>query len=65
MSKHVGFPLPSEMFHTQEEKDFEYEEKIAELLEIPLKCPYCSKVLKRYNNDKKNLHSMETRSRFI
>ena len=37
-------------------KDFEYEEKIAELLEIPLKCPHCKEVLKEYKTEEKPIN---------
>ena len=51
-SKHVGFPLPPEMFHEQPKKrkeDFVKHEAICNLLDIPLKCPYCNEVLKEAN----------------
>jgi hypothetical protein len=49
-TKHVGFPLPSEMFHDSDiinNVDFVKHEAISELLEIPLKCPHCGEVLKK------------------
>ena len=55
MNKHIGFPLPSEMFNTSTaniNEEWEKHEKISKLLDIPLKCPHCKKVLKL--NDRKN-----------
>ncbi len=51
--KHVGFPLPSEMFHDnvipmkeiKEEIDFVKHEAITRLLDIDLKCPHCNELL--------------------
>lgn len=45
---HIGFPLPSEMFAPPERKteDFDKHMAISELLNIPLKCPHCKKILK-------------------
>ena len=41
--KHLGFPLPSEMFHQKEEKkiDFKKHQAICDLLDIDLTCPHC------------------------
>ena len=47
--KHVGFPLPSEMFNTTKKdknKEWEKHEKISRLLDIPLKCPHCGEKLR-------------------
>lgn len=48
-TKHVGYPLPSEMFHDSEPKkekvDFKKHEAICDLLDIDLKCPHCEEVL--------------------
>ncbi len=46
--KHIGFPLPSEMFNTpqKEREDWDKHVAITELLDIPLKCPHCEVVLK-------------------
>ena len=55
MDKHIGYPLPSEMFHDDMNKkvevknldaEWDYHEKISRLLDIPLKCPNCGEVLK-------------------
>lgn len=50
MDKHIGFPLPSEMFHphlycvaTEQDK------AMCELLDIPLKCMVCGKVMEKEN----------------
>ena len=47
--KHVGFPLPSEMFAPVPPSDEAWEKHVAisKLLDIPLKCPHCEKVLRR------------------
>ena len=48
MDKHIGFPLPSEMFAPEKEKeDFDKHAAISELLDIPLKCPHCKEILKQ------------------
>lgn len=58
MNKHIGFPLPSEMFfdrvagETDINEEWNKHEKISKLLDIPLKCPHCKKVLK--TNDRKD-----------
>lgn len=55
MNKHIGFPLPSEMFAPVENninEEWNKHEKISKLLDIPLKCPHCKKVLK--TNDRKD-----------
>ena len=46
--KHIGFPLPSEMFTPppKEREDWDKHVAITELLDIPLKCPHCEAVLK-------------------
>ena len=45
---HVGFPLPSEMFHPPEkEKEWDKHVAISELLDIPLRCPHCKEILKK------------------
>lgn len=45
--KHLGFPLPSEMFHQKEEKkiDFKKHQAICDLLDIDLTCPHCEETL--------------------
>ena len=49
-SEHIGFPLPSEMFHDipviniDEEWDKHY--AATKLLDIPLKCPKCGEKLR-------------------
>lgn len=55
--KHIGFPLPSEMFHPHTycwamEKD----EQMCELLQIPLRCHVCNKVIKRYEKSKRQIN---------
>ena len=46
-TKHVGYPIPTEMWNSmeQEEVDFVKHEAITRLLDIDLCCPYCDKVL--------------------
>ena len=46
--KHIGFPLPSEMFTPPPKEREEWDKHVAitELLDIPLKCPHCEAVLK-------------------
>ena len=55
-NKHIGFPLPSEMFNTEPTVDIDSEwskhEAISELLDIPLKCPHCNTVLKTNDRNK-------------
>ena len=50
-SKHIGYPLPSEMFHQSpsknRDKEWDKHVKISKLLDIPLKCPCCKEVLRR------------------
>ena len=56
MSKNVGgFPAGNcltfpdetiEMFALPEKEDFDKHVAISKLLDIPLKCPYCEKILK-------------------
>tara|TARA_B100000927_G_scaffold96109_1_gene77539 strand:- start:56 stop:214 length:159 start_codon:yes stop_codon:yes gene_type:complete len=48
MTEHIGFPLPSEMFAPpeKEKEDFDKHVAISKLLDIPLKCPHCEKILK-------------------
>jgi len=54
LDKHIGYPLPSEMFNDDMNKkievkiieDFDKHQKISKLLEIPLTCPHCGEVLK-------------------
>ncbi len=54
--KHVGFPLPSEMFAPVPPSDKEWEKHVAitKLLDIPLKCPHCKKTLKKKPLEKKS-----------
>ena len=45
-TKHVGYPIPTEMWNSQQEDvDFVKHEAITRLLDIDLCCPYCNKVL--------------------
>lgn len=45
-SKHVGFPLPSEMFHPHTYCwDMPADEIACKLLDIPRKCAVCGKVI--------------------
>ena len=46
-TKHVGYPIPTEMWNSmdQEDVDFVKHEAITRLLDIDLCCPYCDKVL--------------------
>ena len=46
--KHIGYPLPSEMFHDSEvikREDFAKHSAICDLLDIDLTCPYCKEIL--------------------
>ncbi len=52
-TKHIGYPLPSEMFHGTVREDFVKHEAISELLDIDLKCPYCEKTLLTANERNK------------
>mgnify|MGYP001182536128 CR=1 FL=1 len=51
-NKHVGFPLPPEMFHAEVIPTVDIDEEwnkhtaYSELLDIPLKCPHCGETLK-------------------
>ena len=49
-SEHIGFPLPSEMFHEiptlNIDEEWDKHVKFSKLLDIPLKCPNCGEVLK-------------------
>tara|TARA_Y100000996_G_C22377601_1_gene583716 strand:+ start:538 stop:702 length:165 start_codon:yes stop_codon:yes gene_type:complete len=49
-SEHIGFPLPSEMFHdipvVNKDEEWDKHVKISKLLDIPLKCPNCGEVLR-------------------
>ena len=49
--KHIGYPLPSEMFHPKSEskENFKKHEAICDLLDIDLTCPYCKEVLIKAN----------------
>ena len=42
--KHIGYPLPPEMFHEQPKprEDFYKHMAFTELLDIDLKCPHCN-----------------------
>ena len=46
-AKHIGYPLPSEMFHQKEKvkEDFSKHQAICDLLDIDLTCPHCKEVL--------------------
>ena len=54
--KHIGYPLPSEMFNNiptsdkfeSIDEEFDKHVKITKLLDIPLKCPHCKETLKRH-----------------
>ena len=50
-AKHVGYPLPSEMFHQKEKvkEDFIKHEAMTRLLDIDLTCPYCKETLVKAN----------------
>ena len=46
--KHIGFPLPSEMFHPHLYCwDLPDEEVACKLLDIPRKCKVCGKTIKK------------------
>ena len=58
--QHIGYPLPSEMFHpnSKSEVNFKKHEAISELLDIDLKCPHCNEILVKANERKeKRKHS--------
>ena len=46
-SKHVGYPVPTEMWNSmeKEEVDFLKHEAITRLLDLDLECPHCNKIL--------------------
>ena len=48
MSEHIGFPLPSEMFAPPPSENESWDKHVAitKLLDIPLRCPHCEKILK-------------------
>jgi len=56
VSKHIGFPLPTEMFHPHTCFALPKEEAICELLQINLKCHSCGKLMKRYPKEKKPIN---------
>ncbi len=48
MDKHVGYPVPTEMWNSMEEQpkeDFLKHQAICDLLDIDLTCPHCNKIL--------------------
>ena len=46
-TKHVGYPIPIEMWNSMEQEDVDFvkHEAITRLLDIDLCCSYCDKVL--------------------
>tara|TARA_Y100000992_G_C21044054_1_gene386355 strand:- start:32 stop:226 length:195 start_codon:yes stop_codon:yes gene_type:complete len=52
--KHIGYPLPPEMFHEQPKprEDFYKHMAFTELLDIDLKCPHCNELLIKANERK-------------
>ena len=51
-SKHIGFPLPSEMFHPHTYCwDMPADEIACKLLDIPRKCAVCGKIIEEEKND--------------
>ncbi len=54
--KHIGFPLPTEMFHPHTCFALPKDEAICELLQIPLKCYSCGKIIKRYEKTKRTIN---------
>jgi hypothetical protein len=54
--KHIGFPLPTEMFHPHQCFSLPKEEAICELLEINLKCHSCGKLIKRPVKEKREVN---------
>lgn len=55
-SKHIGYPLPTEMFHPHSCFSMPKDEAMSELLQIPLRCYSCNKIMKRYPKDKKPIN---------
>ena len=48
MDKHVGYPVPTEMWNNMEEQpkeDFLKHQAICDLLDIDLTCPHCKEIL--------------------
>ena len=57
MTKHIGFPLPPDMFHPHTYCwAMPQDEAMSELLQIPLKCHVCKKVIKRYEKSKRQIN---------
>ena len=55
MDKHVGYPVPTEMWNKMEEQpkeDFVKHQAICNLLDIDLTCPHCNKLLERADERK-------------
>ena len=51
-SKHIGFAVPSEMFHPHTYCwDMPADEIACKLLDIPRKCAVCGKIIKEEKND--------------
>ena len=48
MDKHVGYPVPTEMWNNMEEQpkeNFLKHQAICDLLDIDLTCPHCKEIL--------------------
>ena len=54
--KHVGFPLPTEMFAPHTCFALPKDEAICELLQINLKCYSCGNLIKRPVKEKKEIN---------
>ena len=54
--KHVGFPLPTEMFLPHQCFALPKDEAICELLQINLKCYSCGKLIKRPVKEKREVN---------
>lgn len=54
-SKHVGYPVPTEMWNSmeKEEVDFLKHEAITRLLDLDLECPHCNKILVKADERRK------------
>jgi len=52
MDNHIGFPLPPEMFHPHLYcVALPQDEAMCKLLDIPLKCMVCGKVMEKENDN--------------
>ena len=54
--KHIGFPLPTEMFAPHSCFALPKDEAMCELLQINLRCHSCGKIMKRAVKEKKEIN---------